>query len=232
MTLLDGQIQQPNNQPPIDGGGSMADGGASPTTLTIPDDFPKDFVKDGAIDFTSLKSIVETSKASAETQAARAADIPEDGVYNIELPKELVDAENNPIAIDNEDPALLGFLEFAKEAKLTKSEVNAVVSKVVSAQFEAAKAQDASIREATQAELAKLGDKPQERLDTLNKALAAQIGEENATSIFSGLQGSASAVIALEALLDKVSSTNPNPTPLGGQVEVLPREKVFFGNKK
>jgi hypothetical protein len=230
LFLID-QANDPTPAPeaPADGGNVAPveqPGQPAAQAATPPEGLPEAFWKDGTIDVDSIKALHEASAAEQAKQAARAAEIPADGNYVLTLPEDLKDAEGKPIEIDTANPAYLTLLEAAKELNLTTSEANKFAEMMVRKELEQMKAEQEAASQAMQAELAKLGASPAERIAAVKNSITGILGDK-ANALTSQIL-TADGVIALEALVAKIN-VNPLPAPANGAQNGKRVADIFYG---
>jgi hypothetical protein len=227
-------MDQASNQAPASeasaDGGSVAPierpGQPAAQAATAPDGLPEAFWKDGNLDVASIKALHEASASEQAKQAERAAEIPADGNYVLALPDDLKEVDGKAVEIDTNNPAYFTLIEAAKELKLTTAEVNNFAAIMVRKELEQMKAEQEASTQAMQAELAKLGSNPAERIAAAKNAIIGILGDQ-ANALTSQIL-TADGVIALEALAAKINLT-PLPPPPGGAKDGKRVADIFYG---
>lgn len=206
-------MSEADNQPKTDSTEvTPQSGGSSEQVVSPPEGFPEHLWKDGAPD---VAAIAELAALRADQQK-RGEDIPADGVYTLTLPEDVATYDGKPVAIDTESTAAKVLLAAAAKLKLTRSEVNELTAMAVKAEIEQGEAAAKAEAEARIADLKKLGDKPQARLDALVLAVKANIPDAPQAEALLKSIATADAALALEALVGRLTGKSASPPPPQG----------------
>ena len=141
--------------------------------------------------------------------AARRAGVPETpDKYALTLADPIVGLDGKPVEIDGNDPLAQAVLPVLHELGVPQEGVSKLLSAFAAQEIAAANEQSAYVANEQQ----KLGAAHKERTAAIHAAVTAQVGTEAAEAIRLSM-GSAAAVIALEALVSKVTGAAISAAP-------------------
>lgn len=214
----------PGNSDPNAGGGGGGDGGAGDGAPSRPEGLPEQYwdetaglkVEDLVGDFTKAQTELEALRGEKAEWDIRAGGVPEtpEG-YTATLPEGLEVPEGMTVEIDENDPLLGAARTAAHAAGITQEQFQGIVGAYVQNRVEELKA----LKGLSDAERSKLGEKAQDRIDNVKRALKSRVGEEGLNELMS-MAVTARQVEFLERLIRH--SGAPQPTNGAGAVQGVP----------
>lgn len=149
-----------------------------------------------------------------EIQSKQAEGVPES--YELIIPEDIV-PEGAELNVNKEDPRFQALTKIAKENNWTQEQVNEIVKLDVLAQVES--------YNTTQQEMAKLGERAQQRVERIYSWATANFSPDTA-KVIGSLARSADDVKALEEVIAKQTGKAFHVDEASGDGEVLTREKL------
>lgn len=203
-----------------------ADTPAAAPPAAAPEGLPADLWADGKLNVEAIVQLHQTVAEAKAREAERAASLPADGVYKLELPADIVDAEGKPVQLDLEHPAYKTLIAAASKLKLTPAEASEFAAMMVREEMAAFKADAEAQLQARQAELAKLGANPAPRVQAIEAQVRAHLGDK-APALIQSIT-TADALLALESLLQRFTATTAAPPPQAAPPKKSVAE-LFYG---
>jgi hypothetical protein len=180
---------------------------AAPAAPVRPDGLADQFWTDGV--GVNTEALVAKVSEYETAERARAEAIPADiSGYKLETPEPVLDLAGNPVGFNADDPLAQGVLSVLHKHGGSQ----ALASELLGAYAQSVIAEAKATTEAVQAEVAKLGANAEARISAVKAAVTAHAPAQ-AEALMAGL-ASADAVVALEALISKLTGAGIASAPV------------------